>query len=414
MSLFSITGLLPAFLVTLIALISARFMVRDTSATDNHEFANIDGLRGFLALFVFLHHSTYWFNYSHLNGWSGTNSGLYNNFGQTSVCLFFMLSGFLFSYKLLEARTKEIDWLKLFCSRFLRLTPLYFTLVAVILALIAFESGFVQFDDVSQLRSNIFSWLLFTAPGHPDINSHANTHLMVAGVIWTLPYEWYFYFCLPALGLLLGAKSKVNSGIWLILSVACILSFTSWQLDITLLWGFLGGGIAAQVARTPWLRQLHQGRGVNWVLLAGLIIAYTVFDNGSFYTRLLILTVCMSFIACGANLFGILDNRAARALSTVSYGIYLLHGLVLYLVMNYGLSAQLRQSLSEPQYWLVIFICTPILVGLSTLSWYWIEWPAIKSVSKLSNFLRKLHTDKPQINSSAQIIEASAEEKTHG
>lgn len=392
MSLFSITGLLPALLVTLIALVSALLMVRDTSATDSHEFASIDGLRGFLALFVFLHHSTYWFNYSHVNSWVGTNSGLYNNFGQTSICLFFMLSGFLFTHKLLESRNREVDWLKLFCSRVLRLTPLYFTVVIVILIIVAVKSSFVQYEETNILRNYIFDWLLFTIPSHPDINAFSNTHLLVAGVIWTLPYEWYFYLCLPALGLLLGAKSKPNSGVWLILSVACIISFTSWQLDGTLLWGFVGGGTAALVARSPWLRQLHQGRGANWVLLAGLIIGYTVFDNSAFYTRLLILTACMSFIACGANLFGILDNRAARALSTVSYGIYLMHGLVLYLVITHCFDAQTRQSLTEPQYWLVIFACTPIIVGLSALSWYWIEWPAIKSTSKLANFLRNLHS----------------------
>ncbi|RYY04883.1 MAG: acyltransferase [Gammaproteobacteria bacterium] len=415
MSLFTTTGLLPALLVTLIALASARLLVRDTSATDNHEFASIDGIRGFLALFVFLHHSVYWFNYSHLKGWNGSDSGLYNNFGDTSVCLFFMLSGFLFFNKLLEGRTREIDWLKLFCSRFLRLTPLYITLVGVIVAIIAIESSFIQLEDTKTLRSNIISWLLFTIPGHPDINAHGNTHLMVAGVIWTLPYEWFFYFCLPALGLLVGAKGKANSGIWLILSVACILSFSLWQLDSTLLFGFAGGGFAAFVARTPWLRQLHRGKGTNWVLLAGLVIAYTVFDTGNFYyTRLLILTVCMSFIACGANLFGILSSRAARSLSTVSYGIYLMHGLTLYLVLNYGLGSQIAQHLSNFHYWLVIFVCTPILVGVSTLSWYWIEWPAIKSVSRLTNALRNFHSAKSNAAPSISIHGRSdSEEKNN-
>lgn len=420
MSYFSITSLLPALLVTLIALASARLMVRDTSATDSHEFASIDGLRGFLALFVFLHHSTYWFNYSHINSWVGVNSGLYNNFGQTSVCLFFMLSGFLFTHKLLESRQKEVDWLKLFCSRFLRLTPLYFTLMLAVFAIVAIKSHFVQFVDTNILRSSVIDWLLFTITGHPDINAFSNTHLLVAGVIWTLPYEWYFYFCLPALGLLLGTKSKANSGIWLTLSVICIVTFNHWYLDSTLLWGFVGGGTAAYVVRTPWLRQLHQGKGANWVLLAGLIIAYTVFDNSSFYTRLLILTVCMCFIACGASLFGILNNRASRALSTVSYGIYLLHGLVLHIVLLHGFDIQTRQSLSEPQYWLVVFCITPLLVGLSTISWYWIEWPAIKSVSGLTKFLRNLHSSKinsPQQSSAASShqteLESATKEKNH-
>lgn len=413
MSFFTTTSVLPAFIVTLLALISARLMVRDTSATDSHEFAGIDGLRGFLALFVFLHHSVFWFKYSHLQGWSGSSSALYTNFGQTSICLFFLLSGFLFGHKLLEGRAKEVDWLKLFCSRFLRLTPLYLTLVAIMLLIIAIESRFIQLDDTAILRSNIIDWVLFTVPGHPNINSHPDTHLMVAGVIWTLPYEWFFYFCLPLIGVLVGTKSKTNSAVWLILSCTCILTFSKWGLDTTLLYGFLGGGFAAFVVRTSWLKAMFKNKGADWILLAGLVISYTVFDNGTFFTRLFILSICIAFVASGANLFGILNSRPARALSTISYGIYLLHGLVLYLVMKYLIEPRILIQITELQHWLIIFFCTPLVIGFSTLSWYLIEWPAIKHVSTLTQFLRNMHSPLPKLkNTTVEKVDDLTIQKT--
>lgn len=392
MSLLTTTTFLPVLIIIALALVSARFMVRNTSVSDTHEFASIDGLRGFLALFVFIHHSVYWFNYSHLQGWSFFGSMTYMNLGQTSICFFFMLSGFLFIYKLLEARDRELDWLKLYCSRFMRLTPLYLVSIVIIIVTIAFESGFTQLEDVAALRSHITDWVLFIIPGHPDINGHPNTHLMISGVIWTLSYEWYFYFCLPAIAVLVGSKSKPNSGIWLILSCICIATFSRWALELTFMYGFLGGAFAAYAVRTPWLRALFQGKGANWVLLAGIYLSFCVLDNSLNFTRLLVLSICMAFVACGASLFGILSCRAARALSTVSYGVYLLHGLVLYFVLTHGIDVDIVTQLTEPQFWLIVFCCTPIIIGLSTLSWYWIEWPAIQFASKLAGIIKSLHS----------------------
>ena len=395
MSLLTINGLLPPLLIVLLALISATLLVRDTSANDQHKFASLDGLRGFLALMVFIHHSVFWFNYSHTGNWNGGPSTLYDSFGRASIALFFMLSGFLFTYKLLEGRTKEIDWLRLFSSRVMRLTPLYLALIAAVLVIITLRSSFTQYEDTSQLLANIFSWLLFTIPGDPEINAMPGTLQVSAGVPWTLPYEWYFYLCLPLLGVLLGTKNKANPAIWLVISAICLLTYTHWELDTKLLWGFVAGGIAAAIVRTPWLRALHQGRGMSWIVLSGLIIAYTCFDDGYFYTRLLILGFCFICIACGNTLFGLLTWGPARALSTVSYGIYLLHGLVLYCTFTFVLDLDTRQSLSETQHVLVALAITPVIIGLASAAWYFIEWPAIRATSRLTNQLRKFYSDQP-------------------
>ncbi|RYZ94212.1 MAG: acyltransferase, partial [Moraxellaceae bacterium] len=245
MPLFTITSLLPVAIVVVIALVSARYMVRNTSTTDSHEFASIDGLRGFLALLVFIHHSIYWFSYAQTGNWKFASSSLFMNFGHASVSLFFMLTGFLFSLKLIDGRTIEIDWLRLYCSRLMRLTPLYFLLCVGIFTIVAYDSHFVSYEPTEKLISNTIDWLLFVIPGHPDINNHDATHLIPAGVVWTLPYEWYFYLMLPLLGLIIGSKSKTASGIWLILSMACLTSFNYWKLDVDLLYAFAGGTTAA-------------------------------------------------------------------------------------------------------------------------------------------------------------------------
>lgn len=65
-------------------------------------FASIDGLRGYLAFFVFLHHSAIWYFCLRTGQWKVPPSNLYTHFGQSSVAMFFMITGFLFSLKLID------------------------------------------------------------------------------------------------------------------------------------------------------------------------------------------------------------------------------------------------------------------------------------------------------------------------
>ncbi len=68
-------------------------------------YASIDGLRGYLAFFVFLHHSSVWYFYIQTGHWERPDSGLYDYFGMGSVKIFFMVTGFLFFGKILDKRT---------------------------------------------------------------------------------------------------------------------------------------------------------------------------------------------------------------------------------------------------------------------------------------------------------------------
>lgn len=403
MTILTTFNFLPPIIISIIALMTSRMLIRDTSESDSHEFVAIDGIRGFLALFVFIHHAGYWLNYSHDAGWSLAGA-IYHSLGHTSVSLFFMLSGFLFGHKLIQGRDRPIDWLKLFCSRLLRLTPLYILLIFTFFLIIAFNSQFTIYTDAASLRSEIIDWILFTIPGHPDVNTHPNSHLIVAGVVWTLPYEWFFYLTLPIIGTIIGTKSLHNHAIWLIISLISVYFFNAWNLNINLLYPFLGGFFAAYAATTPWIKQHFQGRGANWLLLTSLILGYFVIHD--LIMNLIILSLSMAFIACGANIFGLLTSRAARALSTISYGIYLLHGITLYIIMTYVVDRKILISLTTDQYWLFVFLITPLLLMIASIAWYWIELPAIKSVSKLTTFLRDLHSNNSPTkqNQIAQII----------
>ncbi|UYM62238.1 acyltransferase [Pseudomonas aeruginosa] len=98
------TSALPALACLAVALATCEFIRRLGSARlPASRFVTIDGLRGYLAFFVFLHHSSIWYYYLKDGLWQLPPSRLYAHFGQTSVALFFMVTGFLFAHKLRHA-----------------------------------------------------------------------------------------------------------------------------------------------------------------------------------------------------------------------------------------------------------------------------------------------------------------------
>ncbi|WP_254814204.1 acyltransferase family protein [Pseudomonas aeruginosa] len=120
------TSALPALACLAVALATCEFIRRLGSARlPASRFVTIDGLRGYLAFFVFLHHSSIWYYYLKDGLWQLPPSRLYAHFGQTSVALFFMVTGFLFAHKLLHSRGTPIRWLDVYASRIARLLPAY-------------------------------------------------------------------------------------------------------------------------------------------------------------------------------------------------------------------------------------------------------------------------------------------------
>lgn len=264
-----------------------------------------------------------------------------------------------------------------------------------VLAVVLVDTRFRLVEDNFTLLGELRDWLLFTIPGHPDINLRFNTHLITAGVIWTLPYEWYFYLILPCIGLLIGTRNKAGSGIWLTASMLCVLCFGAWKLDIMMFINFACGGAAAAVVRTPWLRDALRGPAANIAVIACLVAGYTCFDYSSF-ACILALFSALTLLACGADLYGLLSFAPVRALSAVSYGVYLLQGLILHVLLMFVVPAEWRVTMTEHQYWGVVFAATAVLVGVSALSWHFVEAPAIVAAPALANWLRRTKPQRPE------------------
>lgn len=397
---------LPALAVTALAMGLAhlygrwRRLPQHTNVGRN---ASIDGLRGFLALFVFLHHAVIWYGYLKSGKWQLPPSFFYIHLGQSSVALFFMITAFLFSSKLLDARDKKtqdnqpmlaspVFWQRLYVSRVMRLTPLYFFVLAVMLIIVAIVSDFQLREPLTELLKNIGAWASFIILGRPNLNGVIATSQIIAGVNWTLPYEWFFYFTLPLLALLITIRV---SWPYLLFSFAAVaglwFKIYPWEPNAIYGYAFLGGLVAALTVRFSWLSRLLAN---SWGKTLGALVAllclnyvFRHYSSANSLPALAWLTVVFTIVANGNSLFGLLHCRAAQILGEVSYSIYLLHGLVMYCAFKLILGLETAAQLSALSYWGVIFICTVVLLAISFATYRWIEEPAIRSAPKLSRWL---------------------------
>ena len=166
------TSLWPAAGVVLVALATAMFLPRTTlqEASSTPRYPSLDGLRGYLALAVFVSHSSIWYFYLRSGTWDVPPSNVYTQLGQGSVTLFFMITGFVFWSKLLDGRHQPIDWSRLYLSRALRLGPLYLVAVACVLLMSFGRAGFQLREAPAVVAEQTAQWLLFTIPGISSVN----------------------------------------------------------------------------------------------------------------------------------------------------------------------------------------------------------------------------------------------------
>ncbi|MEB0078487.1 acyltransferase [Pseudomonas sp. CCI3.2] len=378
---------LPAIVAVCVALATAGLLAKWIGVTPvRGRYASIDGLRGYLAFFVFLHHSCIWYFYAQSHSWDLPPSNLYTNFGQTSVFLFFMITGFLFFSKLLDAKTKPVDWGRLYVSRVLRLAPLYLLVMVLLFIVVFYLSNWTLREPLLPLLKGVVQWLSFSALGEPDLNGVANTSLIVAGVVWSLPYEWLFYLALPLLALGIGRQP-----VWRYVVIAVVLYAVMklLHLRVLMVYPFAGGLAAALIIRVERFKEFATCKRASLLVLMCLVLVVTLNTGRSNMTvPLFLLIVAFCLIACGNNLFGVLTSKVSRTLGEMAYSIYLLHGLVLFSTMTFVIGIDSVKMLSPFVYWSLIVAITPVLITLCAATFKWVEQPAMHKTERVTAWLR--------------------------
>lgn len=363
---------------------------RETETNEpTRQFAAIDGLRGVLALSVFIHHAfctRVWY----LRGeWSGDGNRVFLQAGWEAVTLFFFITGFLFWTKL--QRQPRLAFLAHLRSRLARLAPAYWAAVVVLLGVVAVRTGGRLQVPRSTLLRSINDWVLFTMPGLSNINGLPNTSQIIANVPWTLQLEWIFYLLVPLLGWFAGGVLRtllflvlVQGALGLLMidesasffpaSIRILGMQSAYHLTRT-----FAGGIAV-AALLPWLRRTFPAVDFkrSWfsiVSISGVLAVMLLGDPVYAFRESVPLLIPFALIVLGNDWFGFLTSPPAQLLGRISYSVYLIHGIVLhvtFLSVNHFFSVA---AIPAPYYWFSIAALGAVVV-VGARCWHrWFEMP---------------------------------------
>jgi peptidoglycan/LPS O-acetylase OafA/YrhL len=219
------------------------------------------------------------------------------------------------------------------------------------------------------------------------VNGYADASLVLAGVTWTLHYEWLFYASLLALALFARRNLHLPFA-----AGALLLSF----VYLTVHPGVAAASVCLFLSGMLCGSLIHEGIVVKasdamTSTMVGLLIGlvFAAFASAYAVRPIVLLAGAFYFIACGSTLFGLLTSRPARRLGNVSYGIYLLQGLSFAVVFMFA-SARDAELRSSSGHWLAVLVCAILLVSAATASHVLIERPGIALGRRLTDALRGL------------------------
>lgn len=303
------------------------------------------------------------------------------------VTTFFVISGFLITYLLMNeiGKTNDISIGKFYMRRILRIWPLYYGYF--VLSLIA----------VAALRGEINNAAWFYAFFSGNISHAIGIGIVPLYHFWSLGVEEQFYMwypwmvkynkkhilcvvcglCVLWLGAKLGCYMLYGKGLaYRIFAVS--------QFDCMM----LGAAGAIMYYRgTEWFKRFC---GNRWVA----IVVWILFFTSGMYTQYIpspvrneyVAVISLMVIMAGLMRKPILENKVMNYLGKISYGIYVIHPLLLYVGTRTIGSALNRVEWLHNQVGLVIiFIAVSgMTILIAGLSYRYFEMPFLRMKDKFS------------------------------
>lgn len=352
--------------------------------SDSSVDLQLEGLRGLLALGVFLHHSVRAYALIVTGEWAEPKSQLFSMLASGPVLFFFYLSGYLFWGKFLRTSRFAIseELYGFYKKRILRLYPALTVAVAMLLAIVFALSGFALKEPVSKIALETGKWVSLLDV--PDINGFTGTWYIVAGVFWTLQLELMFYLVLPFLYWFSSGRRILL--LWIIMGLLATykiridmvlvghLFFLLHKFAYYFLVGFSGGILAAILnSRGFFPRTLPMWLQSGLVLIPLVLFFFVVPTTHYSPLQSVILFVPFWFISAGWDGWGTLRSAPVVFLGMISYSVYLFHGIFLFLVTRFVDAGWPIGSLSAFGYWSLIAVTGILVIGWSSFTYRFIE-----------------------------------------
>lgn len=359
---FSISVVFCCLVLSILLFSSPLFKFLDLDISEKRN-NNIDGVRYYLAALVIFHHLNCSYNYITTGKWWPT-SDLMLYFGKYGVAVFFMITAYLFWGMVRDK--KEVDWVEIYSKRAFRIMPLAFfcSFVGVFLLLTFTEHNI---DMLHNIR-NILPWFdggLWDSK--PQITSFQKPWIVMAGVTWTLKWEWIFYFSLPLFFLI----NKKPLELVILLFAFSLYFLPGITRDATMWAYFFTGMLCRELAE----KVRFSKSGANTILVLSVCTIVMVKPALYMPPEKFLLLAAFFGIVSGADLFGLLTLNAVKRLGAISYSLYLTQGLIMfpafYFIKKHGV---IDNSLPLLAFLIAIFLSICII---SSLTFHYIESPFI-------------------------------------
>jgi peptidoglycan/LPS O-acetylase OafA/YrhL len=211
-------------------------------------------------------------------------------------------------------------------------------------------------------------------------------------VLWSLNYEWQFYLiALPVCALLMDFfRPRLPS--WtlpvavILVSAVCRKLFPGvglWRFMPLFATGMLAFEAQSRAEIACWLQSRAATAGAALALFLGLALFQSPLDLAWPFLALFFVAV-----ACGNDMGGLLGTRAALVLGECSYGIYLTHGILLFLLFTYG--GGLTGLFATPYLPLLLPVIAVAVVLLTAATYLLVERPGMKAGRYVADQWRSL------------------------
>ncbi|HEU0207830.1 MAG TPA: acyltransferase [Candidatus Udaeobacter sp.] len=242
----------------------------------------LDGLRGVAILLVMVYH----FTMAYIHAFSGV---LYqvSNVGWCGVDLFFVLSGFLITGILCDAKDDRCYFQKFYMRRVLRIFPLYYGFLFVLFAILPLMHHFSPFVR-QHMGEQVWLWSYLTNFDY-CLASHDLVIQLHLAHFWSLAVEEQFYLIWPAIIFFTKPKAAMRicslcMGVALLLRIMLVMTHANPLIGFNLtpcrMDSLAVGALCALLVRTNMsVRKLLKGAGTI-TLVAGLAIAFMLCHRG--------------------------------------------------------------------------------------------------------------------------------------
>ncbi len=351
---------------------------RSEEAARPLHFAGLNGFRAIAALAVVISHTTWSLGDFGLNPRvlgvtsNGTPAGL--QLAGFGVSIFFALSGFLITYLLLVEKNKNgrISCFDFYARRALRIWPLYYIYLAAALT--------VAYLTKEQTNLNQLPYYLLFAPNIPV---SAGKPLAYCVHLWSIGIEEQFYLLWPWI---VSRVRNLERFIYLLtvtlIGVKLLIRFSygdaslNYQIvqnarfqcmligAVGAIWLYEGRRICRDLARSRFLQ------AVCWLAIFSMLVNHfhiaSIFDN----EITAVLTVVLIFGQILGNPLCSLESGVWDRIGKVSYGLYVLHPLVIVLIRLGWRPVFDRTALN----YIFIYIAVCLLsLGAASLSYRYFE-----------------------------------------